>query len=322
MTFRHTVSGLALTAAAAAVVLPDRLRIDHRFPFVDVVAWRPHATLALGAGAALLATRRGARPVAAALGAVALAAAPSVIGRVLPRRAVAPADSDGPGREITVLALNVLVGRADTGAVATLLERERPDLVALPEAGPDYRDKLLPLVAGMGYRAWVSTEPGTSDVASVTMLAAESAGDLDVRTGPEMRRRYVRATGGILGSRSFIAVHPEAPVGPNHTRQWRADMEQLAHWCHEPDAPIVAGDFNATLDHALMREAMGPTRSAAAGTGRGLDGTFPVAFPRRFGIQIDHVLVPAGAVTTRFEILEVPGTDHRGVLTRIRLPRS
>jgi endonuclease/exonuclease/phosphatase (EEP) superfamily protein YafD len=298
------------------VVLPDRLRIDHRFPFVDVVAWRPHATAALGAVAALLSTRRASRPFGAALGAVALAAVPSIVGRVKPRPVAPPTNDD-----ITVLSLNVLVGRADTGAVATLIERERPDLVALPEAGPDYRDKLLPLVEGMGYRAWVSTSPGTPDIAGVTVLASERAGDLEVTSGPEMRQRYVRATGGILGKRSFIAVHPEAPMDPGKTRRWRDDMEDLARWCQEPEAPIVAGDFNATLDHALLRQAMGTLRSAAAGTGGGLVGTFPSAFPRRFGIQIDHVLVPAGAVTTRFELLDVEGTDHRGVLARIRLPR-
>lgn len=317
MTFRRTLSGLALTAAAAAVVLPDRLRIDHRVPFVDVVAWRPHATAALGAGAALLATRRSSRPLAAALGAVALAAVPTIAHRVWPRRTGEPDAGD-----LTVLSLNVLVGRADTGAVATLLERERPDLVSVPEAGPDFRDKLMPLVQGLGYRAWASTAPGTSDGAGVLILAAERAGDLEISTGREMRHRYLRARGGILGARSFYAVHPDAPMGPRHTRQWNTDMDQLAVWCREPVPPIVAGDFNATLDHARMRATMGPCRSAAAGTGKGLVGTYPAAFSRAFGIQIDHVLVPPGTVTTRFEILDIAGTDHRGVLASIRLPRT
>jgi hypothetical protein len=33
------------------------------------------------------------------------------------------------------------------------------------------------------------------------------------------------------------------------------------------------------------------------------------------------VLVPRGAVTTRFEVLEISGTDHRAVLVGIRPPR-
>lgn len=68
-----------------------------------------------------------------------------------------------------------------------------------------------------------------------------------------------------------------------------------------------------------MRDALGDCRSAAEGTGAGMVGTFPASLPRWWGVQIDHVLVPADAVTTRFAILDVEGSDHRAVLTSIRL---
>jgi hypothetical protein len=32
------------------------------------------------------------------------------------------------------------------------------------------------------------------------------------------------------------------------------------------------------------------------------------------------VLVPADAVTTRFEVIDVAGSDHRAVLAGVRLP--
>ncbi len=307
---------LAAAAVAAAVVLPDRLRLDHRFPLVDAVAWRPQSALLTAGVAALLATRRSTRPAAAVVGAVAVAGVASVAGRAIRRPAPAPGPDD-----LTVLATNVLLGRADAGALASLLEREAPDLVAIPEAGHDYREKLMPLVANLGYRSWVSSAPGVGDGHGVTLLASERAGDLTVEGGPELRGRYLRAGGGILGERSFYAVHPEAPVGRGKTAQWRRDLADIARWTSGPVAPIVAGDFNATLDHTLLRAAMGTGRSAAAGTGRGLVATYPSMWPRWFGIQIDHVLVPAGTATTRFEVVDVPGTDHRAVLVSVRLPR-
>ena len=171
--------------------------------------------------------------------------------------------------DLTVLAANVLVGRADTGALATVLERERPDLVSLPEAGPDFRDKLLPLVAELGYQAWASTAPGTSDGEGVVLLAAARMGALTVTSGREMRHRYLRATGGALGRRSFFAVHPEAPMGPMRTAWWRSDIAHLARWCAESPGPIVAGDFNATADNAAFRAVLRRCRSAADGTGQG-----------------------------------------------------
>jgi endonuclease/exonuclease/phosphatase (EEP) superfamily protein YafD len=222
--------------------------------------------------------------------------------------------------ELTVLAANVLVGRADTGALATVLERERPDLVSLPEAGPDYRDKLLPLVAELGYQAWASTAPGTSDGEGVVLLAAARMGALTVTSGREMRHRYLRATGGALGERSFFAVHPEAPMGPMRTARWESDLAHIARWCAESPGPIVAGDFNATADNTAFRAVLRHGRSAADGTGQGLVGTFPAGVPSWCGIQIDHVLVPAGARTTRFAVLPVAGSDHRAVLAAISLP--
>lgn len=320
---RDTTSGrhpnaavaLAVGAAAASVILPDRLRIDHRFPFVDAIAWRPHAAAAALALSGVLAARRGARPAAVALAAVALAGAGSVVGRAVVAPRPAPAIGD-----LTILTVNVLRGRADTGELATLIERSRPDFVVIPEAGSDFRDKLMPLLEMLGHRSWVSTGPGIEDSSGVVLLAAERAGDVRVSAGSEMRMRHLEATGGILGGRTLYAAHTTAPVWPGVVCEWRADMAVLRRWCAGPVAPIVAGDLNATLDHRMLRAALGGCRSAAAGTGRGLVATYPASLPRQLGIQIDHVLVPADAVTTRFEVLDIAGSDHRGVLAAVRLP--
>jgi endonuclease/exonuclease/phosphatase (EEP) superfamily protein YafD len=128
---------------------PVRIGVGDRFPAVAFAALRPHSTAAAAAAAALLAFARRTRPLAAGIGAAAFLNAAA-----LSRRArVGTAGSEST--DLTVLTANVLVGAADTGALATLIEREAPDLVSLPEAGPDFRDKLLPLVAGLGYLARV-----------------------------------------------------------------------------------------------------------------------------------------------------------------------
>ncbi|MDN5915401.1 MAG: endonuclease/exonuclease/phosphatase family protein [Pseudonocardia sp.] len=304
-----------LGGAAAGVVLPDRLRIDHRVPVVDAVAWRPHASvLALG-GAGLLGLARATRPAAAAVGAVGLAGLASVAGRLRRRTGPAPA-----GEPLTILTANVLVGRGDTGALAALIARERPDLVVLPEAGPDYRDKLVPLLGEAGYRSWSSVPPGTPDRFGVTVLASERAGDLLVVAGHAMRLRHLEVTGGILGERRLFAVHTSAPMRRRLAASWCREMDTIRGWTRAPVAPIVVGDLNATLDHSRLRGALGGCRSAAAGTGRGLVATYPAATPRWFGIQIDHVLVPTATVTGRFEVHDLPGADHRAVLTTVHLP--
>ena len=309
-----------VTGAAAATVLvpdllvPDALGRDRRLPMIATVAWRPQAVAGALAAAALLAPWRATRPTAVTVGALAAAGAATTAARM--RRPVPAAGRGGP---LTLLSANVLCGRADTGAVAALIEREKPDLVVLPEAGCDYRDKLAPLIAGMGYRGWAATPPGVPDVMGVVVFAGPRAGDVRVRVGSELCYRHLRVSGGILGDRDLLAVHTAAPRNRRFAARWLRDLAQVGRWTRAVPAPIVAGDLNATLDNRPMRHALGGCVSAVRGV-RGLVGTFPSSTPRWFGIQIDHVLVPAGTATDDFAVHDVPGTDHRALVARLRLP--
>ena len=193
----------------------------------------------------------------------------------------------------------------------------------LPEAGPDFSDKLIGLVDVLGYRAWSSTAPGSTDGESVTLLAGSRAGDVRVRAGTALWVPHLEASGGLLGARTLYAVHTAAPMDPWRSRVWRHEFATVARWCRAPVAPLVVGDLNATLDNSALRAALGPRcRSAATDTGHTLVGTFPAALPRWLGIQIDHILIPDDAVTSRFEIIDLAGTDHRAVLATIRIGDS
>ncbi len=82
---------------------------------------------------------------------------------------------------------------------------------------------------------------------------------------------------------------------------------------------MVAGDFNATLDHRSCDScsiAAGATRSLERG--EALEPTWhglPLA-----RLTIDHVLVPPGAAVLAYEVDDLPGSDHRAVTVTLRLP--
>ncbi|MDN5859907.1 MAG: endonuclease/exonuclease/phosphatase family protein [Pseudonocardia sp.] len=309
----------AATLAAAVALHGDRIGLGDRHPLVGLTALRPYLTPATAVAAAALGRRR---PwPAAVLAGLAAAAAPALARRLVPGPVTAEHADD-----LTVLAANVWNGRADPAALACLLRRERPDLVALSEAGVRYAGLLRPGIAPLGYRCWASVADGAPDGAGVVLLAGPRAGDLEVTGGPELRRQYLRATGGILGERAFVVAHTAAPITAAGTRHWHRDLATLARWSHEPIAPIIAGDLNATLDHARLRAVLGPVRSAAVGSGHGLAATFPTPlrpnWPALIGIHIDHVLVPAGTAVSRFAIVDVAGSDHRAVLARFRPPAA
>ena len=310
---RWLVGGVG--AGAALAMHSDRLRLDSRFPLVEVMAWRPHVAVAALTGAAVLAGHRRYRPAATLMGATGLGGLAALASRAVPGRPVPRTDDD-----LVILNLNVLRGGADTGQLATAIGREAPDFVVLPESGHAFRDKLMPLVDGLGYRSWVSVGPDVRESRGMTLLASLRAGDLHVEIGDDMRYRHLRATGGVLGRRSLFAVHATAPRDRERTAAWREDLAVVSRWCRARVAPIVAGDLNATLDHSALRATRHGCRSAATGTGRGLAATYPSSLPRALGIQIDHVFVPSGTTTSRFEVMDVAGSDHRAVLAQVRLP--
>ena len=100
-----------------------------------------------------------------------------------------------------------------------------------------------------------------------------------------------------------------------------------------PDAVGAAGD-GLRRAHGGISAAM-PTLSglpgtvewssdAATATGSSLVPTWRSSFPRWFGAQIDHVLTRPGAhgagpEARSVEVVPVPGSDHRALLTRLRL---
>jgi endonuclease/exonuclease/phosphatase (EEP) superfamily protein YafD len=309
------------TAGAATVVLPDLVRLDGRIPFAQIVAFRPWvllvgvAVLLLLASACLLrAARRAVAPFAAGLLAVLLVGG----AMLLPRVIADPVPT--AGRPLTVMAFNAFEGDADPGQLAALIAEQRPDLVSLPEAGVHFAEELRPLIEPMGYRLEVSSD-ARSDVASVSVAVSDRLGDPAFRIGDETSAfPYVEVTGGELGTLRFVAYHAAAPV-PRQMGGWRGDLALLSQWCAGATPAIVAGDFNASLDHSALRAGMSGCSDAADQRGRGLVPSWSPGVRWRWtGPQIDHVIMTAGISAETFSAHDILDSDHRAVVTRLRLP--
>jgi endonuclease/exonuclease/phosphatase (EEP) superfamily protein YafD len=319
---RRRLALAALTVAATAVgMLPDWLGLDRRSPFAQLAAFRVPLlggllVVAVAATVAAVLRRRG-WTLAVGLLAVAAVAAAVVAPRALPV-VDAPAP-DAPGtRTLTVLSFNTFEGGADVDALAALIRSTRPDLIALPESAARFSGKLAPLVDG--YRFVPSGERGR-DVNGVTAVARADLGDVTAQVDRSTNFPSVQLAGGGLGDVRFVAFHSVAPT-PGETGEWAHDLGTLGRWCDDRGSGpvILAGDFNATLDHSVFRSAIQGCADAAERTGEGLTGTWPTRVPRWMGTQIDHVLTTGGITAETLSVHDVPGSDHRAVLTRLRLP--
>jgi endonuclease/exonuclease/phosphatase (EEP) superfamily protein YafD len=322
---RHLLGVLVaavLTAGAAALVLPDLLGLDTRTPFAQLTAfrqWELAAVLAVLAVLLLLVrfVRRG-RPFLVPLAVGTLVVLLVGGAMVLPRVVADPEPTTGT--PLTVLSFNVYEGHADVAALAAAIADRRPDLVSLPEAGPRFAAKLQPLVEPLGYRIQSSRTHG-HDVDSVTVLVSNRLGDVAFRVGDEAQDfPYLEVSGGGLGALRFVAFHAASPV-PQHVDSWRQDLGLLPQWCAAGTPAIVAGDFNATLDHSALRAGMAGCSDAADQRGEGLRPTWsPTLRTRWVGPQIDHVIATPGIAAETFDVLALPGSDHLPIISTLRLP--
>lgn len=304
---------LVLPVLAWAVVRGFGLE---RGPLVQLLAFTPYVAawslIPLGSAVAL---RRWPAAVAGAMAALAL------IGAVAPR---ALTDHAGPshGPVLRVLTANLLAGAADPAALVRLVRDERVDVLALQEFTPDAEAELdrLGLTESLPHKQ-TNPEPGTTGSALYSRFPLRDGG---VRRN-EGGFSQAYATVLVPGAPVLVeSAHPMSPYALSTLSAWRADL--AAQPPATPDGPlrILAGDFNATLDHAPLRRLLRTGYvDAADAVGAGLIGTWgPYDGDPIPPVTIDHVLVDRRIGVRAVSVHPLACSDHRPVLAELILPTA
>ncbi|MFI9413294.1 endonuclease/exonuclease/phosphatase family protein [Nocardia gamkensis] len=281
--------------------------------------WRGLVLLASGAtylmigaiaGVVLLLIARGWRSAA-----VAGVLAAAVLWTLAP--AFVPEGRAANGPRLTVMQSNLLFGGADPAAVVRAVRDNHVDVLTVDELTGAAVERLAD--AGLlGELPYHYTEP-----------TRDGGGGTGIYSRYPLRdnRKY---DGYILNNVSATMEHPERgpitvfafhPVPPPFDfPAWQAEMRRTREILDAHRGPAIVGaDFNATRDHAAYRDLLrGRFASAADQTGAGLLPTFPE--DRVWGpvIGIDHILL-ADASAEELRTLSIPGSDHRALVSRIRL---
>ncbi|MEU6999374.1 endonuclease/exonuclease/phosphatase family protein [Nonomuraea sp. NPDC046570] len=236
---------------------------------------------------------------------------------VLPR-AFGTAEA-GTGRPLKVLTINMLFGRADVSAIMELVRRFDPDVLSTQELTPGAVIDL--------------DEAGLKDLMPHRVLQDEwSAGgsglfakypltalwDLIPPVGHKMPAGVLALPGGRPVE--VVDVHPYPPLGAQ-VHNWNAALESFPSASGDT-IRILAGDFNASLDHAAMRRLLRRGyKDAADQVGQGLTPTWPANKRIPPIITIDHVVVDSRVGVRAVSVHDVPGTDHRAVFAELIVPR-
>ncbi|WP_433341137.1 endonuclease/exonuclease/phosphatase family protein [Streptomyces sp. CA-253872] len=215
------------------------------------------------------------------------------------------ADDPGSGTPLRVLSANVEFGHAAPALVGEV-RRTRPDLVLVPECPARC---VATLRAGLPAWRYVSRAAGEG-----------SAGSLVLSRHPLRPTRPVPAQMTMPGADMTFAgrtlrvqlAHPKPPL-PGLTTVWETELARLARTA--PGVDVMAGDFNASQDHAAFRAllAAGPLRDTARTLHRSRVPTWPSRTAPVIGTQIDHVLYGRRLAARAVRFVRIEGTDHLAV---------
>ncbi|XVU30457.1 endonuclease/exonuclease/phosphatase family protein [Actinoplanes sp. CA-054009] len=240
-----------------------------------------------------------------------------VVGRVVPDRDRGPRD----GVALTILSANLRAGQADPEAVVRRVRDEGAGVLVLQEYSTTGQAALA--------------EAGLGELMPYSSIAPQRAGDPFGTTGSAVYSRFPLTGRGFRlnyggfqqayatvtppGAKPVVveSVHPAAPHSLDVLDDWRRDLRD-----QPGPGRILAGDFNATLDHKQLRDLLGRGfRDAAATLGQGWVPSWgPYAERTIPPITIDHVLVDRTIGIGRFAAYDLPGSDHRMVLAAVVLP--
>jgi endonuclease/exonuclease/phosphatase (EEP) superfamily protein YafD len=228
------------------------------------------------------------------------------------------AEAAGHGR-VHVMTANLRFGQADAAQLVGLVVAHDVDVLVVEEVTPQSvagmrsagLDQVLPHHAG---RPSSRSTHGTmvfsrTPLRHVRRLSTTfNSYSLDV------------ALRGPKGMLHLLAVHPHPPTGD--IRGWHAEQTVVRRAAAGLSGPaVIAGDLNATMDHASLRELQGRGYDDAATQARsGWQPTWPssgIVSPLGIDVPslvaIDHVMA-RGLRATRTQAFPIEGTDHRALL--------
>lgn len=218
---------------------------------------------------------------------------------------------------LRVLSANLEFGDATPGLLAAL-RREQPDLVSVQECAPATCGAALggaEVRAAYPYRLVVG---GGDAEGSAILSRYPLEPDGAVPGTLAMPRAVVRVAGVPL---RFQVAHPMPPE-PGGLTVWRRELGRLRDLAagRGRTALVIAGDFNASQDHAAFRALLDTgVRDGAAVLGLGRTPSWPRPVAPRLGVQIDHVLVSSAVEPRAARFLDLPDTDHRALVVDVAL---
>jgi endonuclease/exonuclease/phosphatase (EEP) superfamily protein YafD len=284
-------------------------------PVAPLLSFTPQVA-ATALASALVLPRRGAAVTAGVTG-VALAAV--VVPRTI-RRPQPPA----AGPMLRVITANLMAGRGSEEHVVGLVRRKAADVLFLQELPESAVTRLKQAGLTDLFPHAITDTRGESERGSGIYARYPLASGLQLQS---VTAAQPTARLELPGGRhaDLVCVHsqpPNPPMSRYKAARWRRELAVLpppAACAAEPPR-VLAGDFNASPDHAQFRRLLRLGHvDAASQLGKGLIPTWG-PWGRPSLLTLDHVLVDPQCAVLDVTVHPLPGSDHRAVYAQFRLP--
>ncbi|MFI6195914.1 endonuclease/exonuclease/phosphatase family protein [Streptomyces phaeochromogenes] len=242
-----------------------------------------------------------------------------------------------PVAELRVLTSNVEFGQA-TDELIDAIRDQRPDLVFVQECEYGCEEKLEQAFGKDKNSKGKSSKEKNSegDKGSYpyrqAVEGAGSDGSVILSRHPLKPAAGIPATMGMPGATADVQgheirlqlAHPMPPL-PTQLSTWRGELSDLRDYAaaNRTRPTVLAGDFNASQDHAAFRRILDAGFADAARlTGDARTPSWPARTAPPLGAQIDHVLVSRDFSANRARFLDLGNTDHRTLVVDLTLFKS
>jgi endonuclease/exonuclease/phosphatase (EEP) superfamily protein YafD len=328
------ILGTVICAIAAAILTwPSFFRVERTFPIAQIVSFRGALAIVFAVLVVLALLLAIAPPLRGFALSIALIAATALVANVaiVAGRGIGtetlPAKTE---TSIRVMTWNTAGDATAPETVAQIAVAMDADIVTLPETTIETGGKVALAMRELGHPMWAhNTDYDTTewDAGSTTLLISPDLGDYAViessldgssntSTVPSAVAMPTSGNGPIV-----VAAHAVAPR-QSYMQFWRDDLRWLADQCAGGNV-IMAGDFNATIDHmsnlGIDGGTLGLCHDGAAETGNGGVGTWSAEIPALVGAPIDHVMASpqwraTGSLVLRS--MDGSGSDHRPLIVQ------
>ena len=222
-----------------------------------------------------------------------------------------PPVSDSVGLEVA--SLNLWYRNQRIHEVADVLDEVEADVIVFSEYTPAHQAVLsaAPLADRYPYRVERNGDRPTGvavwsrwPLSNSALLATYHSSHDVIVSGPD-------------GDLRLVAMHMATPF--DDLDGWRSDLAIARTIGETTDEPtLLIGDLNSSHWHPDFRRVLDAGFvDANAATGSGLSTSWPTNQLIPPFVRLDHALTTNGLVATSIVDVEVPGSDHRGLVVSV-----